>query len=328
MDVLLHAGDAAGIAHALAVQAAAWLPDSQWVVIVPDGTEQLVRLGGSGRSARASIPTLRLAEQAIRTGAPVVASDDAWAAERSRLRPTLAVPLLGRAHPVGALVALSEWTEVPSSGLLASSTVAALRALVAPAALLLEMALRVRQAEQWSITDDLTGLYNARHLTAVLRRELRRATRTGRPLSVLFVDLDDFKSINDSCGHLAGGRALREAGSVVLGCARDSDTVVRFGGDEFAVVLPDTGREGALTVAERVRSRIARHRFLASEGAELSLTASIGVATYPDVGHSVDDLVQAADAAMYRVKARGKNGWIAAADRGARDTAGIKESDR
>jgi two-component system cell cycle response regulator len=146
----------------------------------------------------------------------------------------------------------------------------------------------------------------------VLRRETKRASRSGRPLSLLFMDLDGFKSINDRHGHLCGSRALVEAAAVIKVSARETDVVARFGGDEFAIVLPDTGGEGAFAVGERVRERIAAHHFLESEGLNIRLTASVGVSTLPDAASSAEELVQAADTAMYQVKDRGKNGIQAA----------------
>jgi diguanylate cyclase (GGDEF)-like protein len=176
----------------------------------------------------------------------------------------------------------------------------------------LDNALQLKRAEALSVTDDLTHLYNSRYLNQVLRRETKRASRSGRPLSLLFMDLDGFKSINDRHGHLCGSRALVEAAAVIKASARETDVVARFGGDEFAVVLPDTGGEGAYAVGERVRERIAEHHFLESEGLTIRLTVSVGVSTLPDVASSAEELVQAADTAMYQVKDRGKNGIQAA----------------
>ena len=189
---------------------------------------------------------------------------------------------------------------------LAPAVQRAVRVLLEPAAVALDNALRFRRAEALSVTDDLTRLYNSRYLNLVLRRETKRASRSGRPLSLLFIDLDGFKSINDTHGHLFGSRALVEAAAVIRGSARETDVVARFGGDEFALVLPDTGGEGAFAVGERIRERIAAFRFLAGDGLDISLTASVGVATLPDVAASAEELVQAADKAMYAVKESGQ----------------------
>ncbi len=142
----------------------------------------------------------------------------------------------------------------------------------------------------------------------MLRREAKRASRSGRPVSLLFLDLDGFKQVNDTYGHLAGSKALVESAAVIRGCARETDVVARFGGDEFSLILPDTGREGAVAVAERIGERLRAGRFLSSDGLSVHLTASIGVATLPDVAGSAEELIRAADKAMYLVKARGKNG--------------------
>jgi diguanylate cyclase (GGDEF)-like protein len=219
----------------------------------------------------------------------------------------LALPLISREACVGALVA-AEPSRSSREPRLTLATLRELQILLSPAASALDKALLLKRAEALSVTDDLTQLYNSRYLNQVLRRETKRAARSGRPLSLLFVDLDGFKTINDTHGHLFGSRALVEAAAVIQGGARETDVVARFGGDEFALVLPDTGLSGAVAVAERIRERIAAHEFLAADGLTIRLTASVGVASLPDMTGSADGLVQAADAAMYQVKARGKNG--------------------
>src|SRR5687767_15834956 len=123
-----------------------------------------------------------------------------------------------------------------------------------------------QKAEALSVTDDLTGLSNSRYLNLVLRREEKRSIRSGKPLSVLFIDMDGFKNVNTSHGHLAGSKALVEAGSVIRSCARETDGVARFGGDELSLILPDTGREGAVAVAVRIRDRLRAFPVLESLG--------------------------------------------------------------
>jgi diguanylate cyclase (GGDEF)-like protein len=151
------------------------------------------------------------------------------------------------------------------------------RVLLEPAAVALDNALLLKRAEELSVTDDLTHLYNSRYLVQVLRRETKRASRSGRPLSLLFIDLDGFKMVNDTHGHLYGSRALVEAAAVIRGSARETDMAARFGGDEFAIVLPDTGSEGAFAVGERIRERLAAHLFLdAARRGELGRGADPG----------------------------------------------------
>ena len=219
----------------------------------------------------------------------------------------IAFPLECRGRTVGALVGVDKGA-ASREPRFAPRTQAALLSALEPGAIALDNALRVQRAEALSVTDDLTQLYNSRYLSQVLRRETKRASRSGRPLSLLFIDLDGFKSINDTHGHLYGSRALVEAAGLIRLSARETDVVSRFGGDEFALILPDTGSEGAAAVGERVRDRVNAHRFLQGDGLSIHLTVSVGVATLPDVAASTEGLIQAADEAMYHVKDHGKNG--------------------
>jgi diguanylate cyclase (GGDEF)-like protein len=217
----------------------------------------------------------------------------------------VAIPLRGRARTVGAVVIL-ERAAAAAEPRIASLADLLITALEGPA-VALDNALALQRAEALSVTDDLTQLYNSRYLNQVLRREVKRASRSGRPLSLLFIDLDGFKAVNDTHGHLAGSAALVEAAGVIRRSARETDVVARFGGDEFALILPDTGSEGAAAVGDRVRERIDEYSFLASKGLDIHMTVSVGVATLPDVAASAEELVSAADVAMYRVKESGKN---------------------
>ena len=157
-------------------------------------------------------------------------------------------------------------------------------------------------------TDPLTQVLNRRALTARVTAELDRARRYNSVLSVMMVDMDHFKKINDTEGHLVGDDVLREVSSILRHAVRSVDVVARYGGEEFVVLLPETGEEGAVAFAERLRERIVLHTFLAGSRSPLSLTASIGVATFPAPRvESVEDLFARADAALYRAKAEGRN---------------------
>ena len=175
----------------------------------------------------------------------------------------------------------------------------------------------VAARELEAFTDDVTGLANHRALLKVLHIELQRARRYERPVGVLFMDLDYFKSINDSCGHDAGDRTLREFSHVVSDALRAPDTVGRWGGEEFIAVLSEAGLQEATETAERICQQVAEHRFAATAG--VRVTCSIGVAEFPSHGFGSDDLLRCADEAMYEAKRRGRNRVVAAgepADRG------------
>lgn len=172
---------------------------------------------------------------------------------------------------------------------------------------------KLARAERLSFTDDLTSLYNSRFMAHYLDRELRRARRSRAHLALLFMDLDGFKQINDRHGHLAGSATLVEVGQLLTRAVRDSDIVVRYGGDEFVVAFPETPLNGGLIIAERIRGAIEGHVFLKAQRIDGRVSASIGIAAYPECATEVRDLIKQADAAMYRAKELGKNRVVAAA---------------
>jgi diguanylate cyclase (GGDEF)-like protein len=230
----------------------------------------------------------------------------------------VAVPLICGERILGVIEGIRE---SPGSRAFKKPDVALLDSLSHPIASALANAVRIAEAERLSQTDDLTKLHNARYLRQFLLNEIRRARRYGTSVAALFLDLDDFKRINDEHGHLVGSHVLMEMAAVILSSIRDTDAVARYGGDEFVIVLPDTGTELAGQVAERIRHKIARHNFNGGRRLQLSLTASFGVAAFPKHASSPQQLIACADTAMYEAKAANKNCVRFAADLVPRSTA-------
>ena len=164
----------------------------------------------------------------------------------------------------------------------------------------------LQRAKLLSETDELTGLYNMRGFAIAADRLFGQSLRHGRPASVLMIDSDDLKAVNDRYGHEAGNRLLRGLATTIVAELRGTDVAARYGGDEFIVLLPETGSKGAMEVAERIRSTIAA-RPIECDGRNVPASVSIGVASYPEDGHSLDALAAHADRALYGAKQAGRN---------------------
>jgi len=163
------------------------------------------------------------------------------------------------------------------------------------------------ELEQMATRDPLTGLLNRREMSRVLDEELQRARRYQRPMAVLWVDFDHFKDVNDTYGHAAGDSVLRSISRLLLGSVRSVDSIGRFGGEEFVIVLPEMDLEEAQETAERLRRKVAEEPQPLGNGEAVPLTISVGVAVYPDHGQTASTLCAAADKAMYLAKDRGRN---------------------
>src|SRR6266480_2333050 len=170
------------------------------------------------------------------------------------------------------------------------------------AAIAIENARSVEKIQELTITDDCTGLYNARHLYKTLETEVYRSSRFGYEFSVVFIDLDHFKQVNDTYGHLVGSKLLTEIGFKIKSQLRLIDYAFRYGGDEFVILLPQTGKDPALVVAKRLRDAMRASMFCKEEGLNLNVRASIGLATYPHDAKSPHDVIRQADEMMYMVK--------------------------
>jgi diguanylate cyclase (GGDEF)-like protein len=166
---------------------------------------------------------------------------------------------------------------------------------------------QLSRSRDLAMRDDLTKAYNRRFFEAYLDEEIERSRRYGALCSIIFLDLDDLKMVNNVYGHLTGSRTLQEVAKRILNAVRGIDKVVRFGGDEFCIILPQTDQDQAMLVANRVRKSLVASPLRIEPDIEISISASFGIATFPTHGVTKDDLVRQADAAMYRVKSTTKN---------------------
>lgn len=294
------------------------IPSEAWsLMMVDEEKQELVFEAALGAKARdVSAVRLKIGEGVAgwvaQSGKPAIVNDTArdphFSAQvdtrtQFETRSILCAPLVSRGHTIGVLEIINK-----QGGPFTRADLQLVLTLVEPCAIAIENAILFQRTEQLTITDDLTRLFNSRYLNLYLGREIKRCKRHGIPLSVIFLDLDGFKGINDQFGHLAGSGTLTEVGKILAQGVRESDILARYGGDEFVAVLPETPASGALVIAERLRRAIEEHRFLEPQGLAARISASFGISTYPDHALTPEGLIQKADQAMYRVKEREKNG--------------------
>jgi diguanylate cyclase (GGDEF)-like protein len=233
---------------------------------------------------------------------PDVSADPVFAsrvdqATQWETRSVICVPLRSKLRVLGVIqlvnVEMSRFTE---------SELFFLQSLCDYAAIAIENARWVEKIQELTITDDCTGLYNARHLYKTLETEVYRSSRFGYEFSILFIDLDHFKSVNDTHGHLVGSKLLAEIGYLIKAQLRLIDFAFRYGGDEFVVLLPQTSKDQALVVAKRLLDALRASSFCREEGLNLNIRASVGLATYPHDARTAHDVIRQADGMMYLVK--------------------------
>lgn len=308
--------DPGRVAGVLVAHAASWLPAPCWAVVGPGAGGGPAVLAGRGLGPREASAARTFGAWAL-ARSRVAASADLSVDARVPEGPSaaaVALPLACRTRAVAALVGLGGGASSRAPRL-PRALRRALRLVLEPAAIALDNADRIERAERLAGTDDLTGLFNVRALSGMLERAVVHASRTAQPLSVLVIDLDGFKRVNDRRGHLRGNRVLVEVAGLLREAARGVDVAARYGGDEFAVVMPDTDAAAAAAAADRLRARIARHGFLADAGRPVRLTASVGVATANGPAPSAAQLLERADRALYQAKGNGGDRTAARPDR-------------
>jgi diguanylate cyclase (GGDEF)-like protein len=270
------------------------------LLVADEGTDVLVeqlRRGDLGAAAGLLDAPVRYGEgiegRALQTRQAAIGDEPA---------PLLAAPLVAEERVLGLLTLVGD-PERPFG----RDDAERVGSLVGQGAVAIENARLHRLIQKQAKTDPLTQLLNRREFEEQLAREVERAQRFGTPVGLVVLDLDDFKLINDRFGHLAGDGVLKAAASAIRQCTREIDQPARWGGEEFAVILPHTGLDGAARLAERLRQAIGERQIPTPDGRSVRVTASFGVAALPGSGTTQVELTAAADDAVYRSKRAGKN---------------------
>lgn len=221
----------------------------------------------------------------------------------TRVKSVLAVPIVSKRKVIGVIQMVNRSDRKPFD----ETDLHLLLKLVDQAALAIERSSLYQRMSDLAITDDLTQLYNFRFLDQTLDIEIKRGQRYGSSISLIFLDMDHFKMVNDHHGHLMGSQVLVEVAQLLRKSLREVDIIARYGGDEFVVVLPETNVETCSRIAHRVRNAIRSHEFLKKAGLSIHLSASFGIAGFPEHAKNKTDLIRLADQAMYKAKVMGRD---------------------
>jgi diguanylate cyclase (GGDEF)-like protein len=240
---------------------------------------------------------------------PDVQKDDRFApyvdmAVGFETRSIICIPLKIRERTLGVIQVINSLAEIQYN----DSDLKLLSAIADYAAIALANAQNFEKINELLITDDLTGLFNAKHFHSLLDYEVERSKRYGTELSLVFLDLDHFKKVNDRHGHLVGSRIIAEFGQLIGHHIRGTDIAARYGGDEFVIIAPNTGRDGVFQMVSHLRNIVLAHQFFSDDGDQINLTASYGIASYPADANTKRELIQLADQAMYELKSSTRNG--------------------
>ena len=297
-------------------------PDT-WSLLLLDEAKQELYFEIATGSGAAALKDIRIkmgqglagwvAEQGEAVVVPDVSQDTLFFSkvdEKTKMetRSIVAVPVRFRDHCLGVI----ELINCVGPDGFSQRDLALLEALADYAAIAIENARHVQRIHELTITDDCTSLYNARHLHFMLDTEIYRSQRYGYEFSLIFIDLDHFKAVNDTHGHLMGSKLLAEIGLEIKSHCRLIDFAFRYGGDEFVLLLPQTSKENAYVVARRLHKLIRENTWLKEAGLDVRITASVGIASYPGDAKTKADLLHLADEAMYFVKNASRDSIAAA----------------